>query len=462
MRKMGYILLGMIIFLAPGRIFFAQDKVVLTLEKSIELALTQNPYHLASEERVDAAEQQVREAAAGFLPSLNATGLATLDEKLFELEFPSMFPGQPPEKVKVDFTRDYQVGLNLSIPLYTGGRLTAGYRSAKYNLKSTQESVRQSEHVTVFNTKAAFYGCLLAREFVRVAEQAVKDAEDLHKNVKSQYEVGLASQFDLLRSEVRVVNLKPQLIQARNGFEVMKLNLKTLLGMDISTPIELQGDLSYEPIEPDMSKSIGLAIQNRPEIIQLEYQKKIAEEMWKMARAERLPTLAISGSFNFWADRLAFMGDVWQDYYNINLVLTLPIFNGFGPAARQAQAKTAVREIDLNLKGLKDGVKFEVSQAILKIEEARESLLSQEKNVEQAEESLRIANLNYTEGMITVLDVSAAQTALNQARVNYSQAVYDFFVAVAAFERSLGVKKENIDPDVLMMQKQDASHGGIE
>lgn len=461
MRKTGFFLLCMIVCLFPGRLFFAQDKVVLTLEKSIELALAQNPYHLASEERVNAAEQQVREAAAGFLPSLNSTGMATLDEKLFELEFPSFIPGQPPEKVKVDFTRDYQIGLSLSIPLYTGGRLTAGYKSAKYNLRSTQEYVRQSEHATVFNTKAAFYGCLLARQFVRVAEQAVKDAEDLHKNVKSQYEVGLASQFDLLRSEVRVVNLKPQLIQAKNSFEVMKLNLKTLLGMDISTPIEIEGNLSYEPIEPDMEKSIGLAIQNRPEILQLEYQKRIAEEMWKMARAERLPTLSISGSFNFWADRLAITGDAWQDYYNINLVLTVPLFNGFGPAARQAQAKTAVREIELNLKGLKDGVKFEVSQAILKIEEARESLLSQEKNVEQAEESLRIANLNYTEGMITVLDVSAAQTALNQARVNYSQAIYDFFVAVADFERSLGIKRNEIDPDILMTHKQDVPFGGV-
>jgi len=461
MRKKGFILLGLIVLLAPGRLCFAQDKVILTLEKSIELALTQNPYHLATEERVDSAEQQVREAAAGFLPSLNSQGLATLDEKLFELEFPSFIPGQPPEKVKVDFTRDYQFALNLSVPLYTGGRLTAGYRSAKYNLKSTQEVVRESEHLTVFNTKAAFYGCLLAQEFVRVAEQAVADAEDLYKNVKSQYEVGLASQFDLLRSEVRVVNLKPQLIRAKNSFEVMKLNLKTLLGMDISTPIEIQGNLSYDPISPDLEKSVQLAIQNRPEILQLEYQKKIAEEMWKMARAERLPTLSISGTFNFWADRLAFTGDTWQDYYNINLVLTVPIFNGFGPAARQAQAKSAVKEIELTLKGLKDGVKFEVSQAILKIEEARESLLSQEKNVEQAEESLRIANLNYTEGLITVLDVSAAQTALTQARVNYSQAVYDFFVAVADFERSLGVEKSDIDPDILKKQKQVASYGGI-
>jgi outer membrane protein len=258
-----------------------------------------------------------------------------------------------------------------------------------------------------------------------------------------------------------VVNLRPQLIQAKNNFEVMKLNLKTLLGMDIAIPIEIEGNLSYEPIEPDMEKSLGTALLNRPEIIQLEYQKRIAEEMWKMARAERLPTLALSGTFNFWADRLKITGDAWQDYYTVNLVLSVPIFNGFGPSARQAQARSAVKEIELMLKGLKDAVKFEVSQAILKIEEAKESLRSQEKNVEQAEESLRIANLNYTEGMITLLDVSAAQTALTQARVNYSQAVYDFFIAVADFERSLGVKRGDINPDILMKQKQMTSYGGI-
>lgn len=441
---------------------FSQDKVVLTLEQSIELALSQNPYHLATEERVDAAKQHVREAVAGFFPSLNSSGIATLDEKLFELEFPSFIPGQPPEKVRVDFTRDYQFSLGLSVPLYTGGRLSAGYRSAKYNLMSTEESVRQSEHLTIFNTKAAFYGCLLARAFVGVAEQAVKDAEDLYKNVKSQYEVGIASQFDLLRSEVGVVNLRPQLIQAKNSYEVSKLNLKTLLGMDIATPIEIEGSLSYEPIEPDLEKSLGIALSKRPEIIQLEYQKKIAEEMWKMARAERLPTVALSGTFNFWADQLKLTGDTWQDYYTVNLVLSVPLFNGFGPAARQAQAKSAVKEIELTLKGLKDAVRFEVNQAILKIEEARESLLSQEKNVEQAEESLRIANLNYAEGMITLLDVSATQTALTQARVNYLQALYDYFIAAAEFERSLGLKKNEINTDILMKQKQIASYGGVQ
>jgi outer membrane protein TolC len=421
-----------------GTMSFSQEKTVLTLEKSIELALAQNPYHLATEERIDGAQSQVRDAVSGFLPQLRTSGIINLSEKLFQLEFPSFIPGEPPTRVEVDFTRDYQFTFDLSIPLYTGGRLKAGLKQANYNLKSTQESVRQSKQLTVFNTKRAFYGCLLAREFVRVAELALKDAEDLYKNVKSQYDVGLASQFDLLRSEVRVVNLRPQLIQAKNSYETAMLNLKTLLGMDIATPIEVQGNLIYKPVAPDSEESVTRALQNRPEINQLTYQRKITEQMKVIARSQKLPSLAISGQFNFWADKFRFSSDTWQDYYSINLVLNWPLFSGFGPSARMAQADSALREIDLTMKGLRDAVEFDVNQAILKIDEANETLLSQEKNVEQAEESLRIANLNFTEGMITVLDVSTVQTALTQARVNYSLALHDFFVAVADYDRAVG------------------------
>lgn len=426
-------------FFVSGRFSFSQETMTLTLEKCIQLALSQNPYHLAAEERVEAARSQVREAASNFFPSLNAQGLHTLDEKVFELEFPSFIPGEPPQRVTVDFTRDYQFSMSLSVPLFTSGRLTSGFRQAKYNLLSTEEYVRQSTHVTVFNTKSAFYGYLLAKEFVRVAEEAVDIAEKLYKNVKSLYEVGMASKFDLLRSEVRVANLKPQLIKARNNLKIAELSLKTLLGLDLEKPVEIKGELAYEAYQPDLEKSLSEALQNRPEINQLSYQKQMAGEMLKLARASNLPSIAVSGTYNFWADKLNFQKDTWQDFYAVNLVLTLPIFNGFSTSARVAQSKAMIRELELSQKGLVDMVRFEIRQATLKLNEAKESLLSQEKNVEQAQESLRIAELNYAEGMITVLDVSQAQAALSQAKTIYSQALFDYVISLAQLEKARGV-----------------------
>jgi len=439
MRNIGRILLIISMLFTAGIFSFSQEKITLTLEDSIRLALSQNPYHLASKEKVEAAQSQVRQVAAGFFPSLNGQGLHTLNEKVMELEFPSMIPGQPPQRVDVDFTRDYQFSLALTIPIFTGGRLVSGYRQANYNLKSTKEAVRQSRHTTVFNTKSAFYGALLAKEFVKVSKEAVELAEKLHKNIKSQYEVGMASKFDLLRSEVQVANLKPQLIKAKNNLKILELSLKTLLGLDLSTKIEIKGNLTYKPANPELEECLTRAAHNRPEINQLRFQKQMAGEALKIARAASLPSIALSGQYNYWSDHLNFKENNWSNYYSVNLVLTLPIFNGFATCAKVAQSKAMIKELELTQKGLANTLKFEVRQAFLKLEEAKESLLSQEKNVEQAQESLRIAELSFEEGMVTILDVNQAQTALTQAKTNYSQALYDYVVSLAELDKAMGV-----------------------
>lgn len=439
MEKLAKSILVICLIIASGIFAFSQERIILTLEESIRLALTQNPFHLASEKRIEAARSQLREAASGFLPSLNAQGLHTLDEKLFVLEFPSFIPGQPPERVSIDFTKDYQFALSFSLPLFTSGRLTSGFKQAKYNLLSTEEASRQSAHLTVFNTKRAFYGVLLAHEIVKVAEEAVEVAEKHFQNVKSLYEVGMASKFDLLRSEVQVANLKPQLIKARNSLKITELGLKTLLGLDLAQPIELRGELTFEPYEPDLEESLIQALQNRPELSQLRYQKRMAAAMVKLARASGLPSVALSGAYNFWADQFNFQKDNWQSYYTFNLVLTVPLFNGFSASARVAESKAVIKELDLTQKGLEETIRFEVRQAILNLKEAQESLLSQEKNVEQAQESLRIAELNFSEGLATTLDVSSAQAALSQAKTNYSQALFDYVVSLAELEKSMGI-----------------------
>lgn len=438
MKKTGAIFLVLLIVWGTAQLARAQETITLTLEESIRMALSQNPFHLATQEQAVAAKSKLREAVSHFFPSINASGLQTLDEKLFSLEFPSFFPDQPPQKVSIDFTKDYQFSLSFSLPLFTGGRLLSGYNQAKYNLMSTREGIRQSQHETVFNVKRAFYGYLLAKEFEEVAGEAVELAGKHFENVKSLFEVGMASKFDLLRSEVQMANLKPQLIRARNSVSVAELNLKTLLGLDLDQPVEIKGKLSFEPFDADIDDSIAMALAGRPEISQMKYQRRMAGELLKMARASYFPTFAISGSYNFWADKFKFTEDNWQNYHTINLVMTLPIFNGFSTSAQVAQSKAMIRELEHTEKGLSEMVKFEVSQAVLNLRQAKESLLSQEKNVEQAEESVRIAELNFSEGLATTLDVSSTQVALSQAKTNYSQALYDYVISLAQLEKAVG------------------------
>ncbi|MDH4270479.1 MAG: TolC family protein [Candidatus Aminicenantes bacterium] len=431
-------ILALWLLLGNGQAATDEEKITLTLEKSIDLALSQNPFYLASQQRVDAAQAQVREAAAQFFPSLNAQGLQNLDEKVFVLEFPSLIPGGRPQRVALDFTRDYQLSLAFSVPLYTGGRLTAGYKSAKLNYLSSQESARQTTQETVFNVKRGFNNYLLAKELVRVTEEALELAEKLLQNVRNMYEVGISSRLDLLRAEVRVANLKPPVIQAHNNLALAELSLKTLLGLDVAQPVEIVGEMTYSPVEIDLDESIARSLANRPELNQLLYQKQMAGEMIRIAKADYLPTIAVSGNYNFWADNLSFKKNNWQSFYSFNLVLNIPIFNGLQTPARVARSKALIRELEFTEKGLVNNIKFEVQSAFLNLNQARESLLSQEKNVDAAQECVRVAELNYAEGLITITDVGSAQVALSEARINYLRAIYEYVISLAQLEKAVG------------------------
>jgi len=443
MKRIGTLVLAACLSLGLGNFVHSEEKMVLTLEGCLDLALSQNPSYLAVKEKEGGANAMVREAASRFFPSLNAQGSDILDKKVFVLEFPSFIPGQPAQRVAFDFTKTYQMTLNFSLPLFTGGRLISGYKQARYNLLATKEVIRQSGQDTVFSVKKAFYGYLLAQKFVEVAGEGVALAEKHHQNVKNLYEVGMASKFDLLRSEVQVANLRPQLIKAKNSLSVAELGLKTLLGLDLGQPVEVKGEMTLRPFEGNIEKLLAQALQKRPEISQLNYQKQIAGEMLKMAWAENLPTLAVGGAYNYWSNHLKFSKNNWESYYSVNLVLTLPIFNGFASDAKIAQSKSLLKELEFNQKGLSEAIKFEVNQALLNYKDSREALLSQEKNVEQAQEAVRIAELNYSEGLATNLDVSTAQVALSQARTNYSQALYDCVISLAQLEKALGTGWED-------------------
>jgi len=416
----------------------AQEKLVLTLEDSVKLALRQNPFTQAARAQEDEASALVREAVAGFFPSVNAQGTNVLDKKVFTVEFPSFVPGQPPQRVKLDFTRAYQFTVNFGVPLFTGGRLISGYKSANYNLSATRESIRQSEQETVFNVKASFYGLLLARETLAATQEAVTLAEDFSKNVKNLYDVGMASKFDLLRSEVQASNLKPQLIRARNALAEGELRLKTLLGLDLARPVEFKGELSFQAVEVSADESVVRALSGRPELGRLRYQKRMAGEMVKIARAAYLPTVAIGGAYNSWANQLKFGRGQWENFYQFNLVLDIPIFNGFSNSAKVGESKALLKQLELNQTGLTEMVKYEVREAILSLQQSREAILSQGKTVEEAQEAVRIAELNYKEGLTTNLDVSSAQVALRQARMNYSLALFEYAVALAKLEKSVG------------------------
>lgn len=420
------------------------EEFELTLQDSVRLALEKNPNILAMKKRIESAKSQEQGALSNFLPKLDLSAMRTVEEKLFTIEIPSFIPGQPPTVAKFDFTKDYQYSLRMTQPIFTGGKLISTYNQAKLNLDLVEEMDSQTRQDLIFEVKKAYYGVLLSKEILKVSEDALSLAEKHLERTKKLLEAGVASKLDLLRAEVQVANLKPQVIRAKNASELAEEGLKTLLGLKSDDKVILKESLSYKPAEIDQDKLISLALERRPEINQLKIQRKMTREMLRLAWASYIPNVAIAGEFNWRADRFSFAREALENYYTVNLVVTLPIFDGFSRESKISQSKAELERIDYVLKGVEQNIALDVKNAFLSFKEARESYESQKTNVSQAEEAVRVAELNYEEGLATYLDVLSAHMALTEAKTNLAQALYNYNVALAKIERAVSVPLEEL------------------
>lgn len=436
--KAGIILLALLYNISSA------EKFELTINDSVKIALEKNPNILAMQKRIESARNQEHGALSNFLPKLDLSAMKTVEEKLFTIEIPSFIPGQPPTVAKFDFTKDYQYTLRMTQTIFTGGKLISSYNQAKLNLNLTEEMDSQARQDLIFEVKRAYYGVLLSKEILKVSEDALSLAEKNLDRTKKLLEAGVASRLDLLRSEVQVANLKPQVIKARNAVELAESGLKTLLGLKPDDEVVLKEKLSYMNVEIEPEKLLSIAFEKRPELNQLRIQRKMAKEMLKLAWASYIPNLALAGDFNWRADRFSFSKGALENYYTVNIVLTLPIFDGFSREAKISQSKAELERIDYILKGVEQSISLDVKSAILSLKEAEESYESQKTNVGQAEETVRVAELNYEEGLATYLDVLSAHMALTEAKMNLAQALYNYNVALAKIERAVSIPIEEL------------------
>jgi outer membrane protein TolC len=416
----------------------------MSLADCIDIALENNLTILGRKEAVIEAQTGISEARSGFLPNLSLLGMYNFAEKVQSISFPMVamadsVPVVTTMDVEADFTTDYDFTLELNQPLYTGGRLSGSYKLAKYAREMAEADLAIGQADVAEQVIEAFYGLLLARESVTVARQAIETAEEFLRIVKARYDAGEASSFEVLRAEVEVSNLQPALVRAENAVALSELALKTVMGTDPDEHIDFSGSLSQEAFDVDLGAALQSALDNRAELRMIEVQKEMAGQGIKLAKAARLPTLSLSASYKFRADDLTIDSDRIEETYAGYLVLSLPLFDGFKAKSQISGAYSQLRQADLARAGLEDVIELEVRSAYLEIDAALETLKSQEKNIEMAEEGLEIANERYLQGYATNLEVMDAQLALTRARNNRIQALHDLSLAVARAKRSMGV-----------------------
>jgi outer membrane protein len=418
----------------------AEQKIIkLDLNQSVETAFKNNKTVLTLEEKIRASEYQIKQARSGFYPSLSAQATYTRLGVIPGTEIPAMQFGPiqtPAQKIKFGTEDNYDLNLSLTQPIFTWWKLTNAYKISLDNFSLKKEEYRQAKQEIKFNLTKTFYQILLAKELIKVREEAQKSIEDHLKTVQTRFENGQASQFDVLRAKVQLANSKPPLIQAKDLYSLSLNAFKNILGIALSDSLELSGELKFQPVEVNFGQAEKEALFNRSELKLLNTQQEMAQKSLSLAKAGNKPTLV--GIAN-WDYKNPFNGvKRWDTDWSLTLALSFPFFDGFNAKWKTKEAQSNLSQLDIGKKQLEDGIRLELQQVITDLNLAQENILSQQENVGQAKEGLRIAQVQYKEGVITSLEVMDTELALTIAQTNYLQALSDYLIAQARYDKAVG------------------------
>ena len=418
----------------------------LTLQDCLDLALKQNPSILKAQQEIRRTRGVILETRAAGVPQITASGSGEMIDKsaIDAFKFITTNGTSATSTVFGNQQQPWSAQVQASQLLYQGGRVRSGVRAAELSSQIAGLDFQRIVADTILDVRKGFYQILLNRALVEVREQSVTLLEQQLKDAQSRFDVGSVPRFNVLRAEVELENAKPPLIRAQNDLRLSKENLVKLLAIDSKqsndfTPITFEGKLVYEHRAWELSGALQQAINQRPELQAAERQIGVAKANIKVASSGYQPEASIFGNYG-WHD-YSFANDpsTTREGWEAGASVSWALFDGMLTRGKVSEARAVLEEANLDYADTRRQVELEVRQGYSDYLQTLELIEAQKKTVEEAEESLRLAEARFQAGSGTQLDVLSAQTALTDARSNEIQALHDYNVAIATLERVTGM-----------------------
>ncbi len=326
------------------------------------------------------------------------------------------------------------IGLALSLPLYSGGKLVAGEALATHNREAAVQSLRASEQDLLFNVVATYTKALHFRELATVLDARIKALQQQEKDINLRLEQGRAARLDLIRLQTQLSQARYDKVSVTQGDADARALLAALLG-EAGPVAPLAGLDAAAPALPETTEAaLARALARRPDLRRLDAMGLAAQQKTAIARGERLPQV------NLTAKAQESSGSDWTGYedWNLGLRLTLPVFDGDIRKRRVEQATLEQRRMRLLREDAHNRIASEVEQAFGALTEARARLDFATQGETEAREALRIETLRYHSGESTITDLLGAEAALWSATANRLQAGYDITASQARLLRAMG------------------------
>lgn len=458
----------------PGFMAFAQDVVqeepatVLTLEQAVQIALSENLSVKVADKEIKRSEYARKGAYSALFPQVDASASysRTIKKQVMYMDFdmgslgglPGADEGQGTDDVatkagdsgsgmtagggiEVGRWNTYSAGMSAMMPL-VNAQLWQSIKLSGQDVELAVEKARSSRLETVTQVKQAFYGVLLAKEAFNVYKGVYESAMENFQQTEKKYKADKASELEYQRAKSTVQNAIPNVYDAESSVILGLWQLKAVMGIDLDRNIDIAGSLMDYSVHMfrDIHENDELSLENNSTLRQLAIQAEELASNIKLQKYASLPSLALSFSYslNAMTNDFNFSEYNWSPYSAVGLSLSIPIFAGGKRYNSVRQAQNQYDQIVLQNENAERQLKVAIRQYLNQMETGMKNFTSAETGVETAQKAYDIAEKSYDLGRSTITELNDARLALTQARLAQSQAVYNFVVAKANLEQTLG------------------------
>ncbi len=440
----------------------ANDTVRLSLDECLTIALNENPTIKVADMEITRVDYSKKETLGQLFPTIafGATYNRTLAKQTMFMNMDSFGGGSnggnsdssgettPPATtkkksngIKVGLDNSYSMGFSMSMPIIAP-QLWKSLRLSDAQILQNIEKARQSRIELVNQVKSAYYSLLLAEDSYKVIQESYDMAKFTADLYQKQESLGAASQYDVLRTQVAVKNVEPELTQAEIAIKQATLQLQVLMGVE--SDLKLKASTTLSEYESSMYEDL-LAIDkenldNNSELRMLGIQTRQLQDALTVQKMSWFPTLALNASYNWtsMSNGSPFKNFQWTPYSMVGLTLSFPIFQGGQRYSKIKQAEIQVNEMKWQSENLTRSIKMQVDLSIDNINKNAKQIASCSESVMQAETAHRIMKESFEVGAASYLDLRDAELALTRSRLTYYQSIYNYLVARSELELLLG------------------------
>ena len=408
----------------------------LTLAQAVDRALKNNLQTNLAQERTAESRAQRGIGLSALLPNVSGAAYQmSLTENLAAQGLTAAafhFPGLPAFLGPFDrFDARFQVVQSL-FNLASIRR----YQATRYGVQLAEQQRRLAEQQVTTATTLAYIELLETGQSVAAAEANVQLARQLLDLATNQRNAGIATGLDVARAETRLAGQQVQFAQGRTNLDTARLNLLRITGSPLGAQLSAADAMRFEPQPPpEAGEAVRQALGGRLEL-------SVASEQLRIAEAER--KAAIGG----WAPSVSAFGDYGSSGLKPNEVdlptrsigvrIDVPIFDG-GRTRSEVQAATSrVRQAEMQLSDLRAAVEKDVRQALDNLATREEQMRAAQKNLDLAQRELSLAQDRFRNGVADNIEVTTAQTALEDARQIAVSSLAQFNVARLNLFSALG------------------------